>query len=159
MVSNSGGAFLRPQTATRIGWNIGPALIPIPRRPRAERLPATGDRRGHPPAAGQQLARSARTLQAPAPHRLSAESARRIIWRKLVGEKEVGHRQHVAQQADALANQRRDLRAAVSRRAASATRPSAHHGQQPLGQLLDRQGADVLGVEPDGFGIEGILLA
>src|ERR1700751_4242600 len=27
-VSNNGGAFLRPQTATRIGWNIWPGLIP-----------------------------------------------------------------------------------------------------------------------------------
>ena len=28
MVSKSGGAFLRPQMATRIGWNIGPAFRP-----------------------------------------------------------------------------------------------------------------------------------
>ena len=28
MVSKSGGAFLRPQTATRMGWNMGPALRP-----------------------------------------------------------------------------------------------------------------------------------
>ena len=28
-VSNNGGAFLRPQTATRIGWNICPAFTPI----------------------------------------------------------------------------------------------------------------------------------
>ena len=27
-VPNSGGAFLRPQTATRMGWNIWPALMP-----------------------------------------------------------------------------------------------------------------------------------
>src|ERR1700691_5728156 len=27
-VSNSGGAFFRPQTATRIGWNICPAFNP-----------------------------------------------------------------------------------------------------------------------------------
>src|SRR5581483_10593567 len=27
-VSNNGGAFLRPHTATRTGWNIWPALIP-----------------------------------------------------------------------------------------------------------------------------------
>ena len=27
-VSNKGGAFFRPQTATRMGWNICPALMP-----------------------------------------------------------------------------------------------------------------------------------
>src|SRR6266568_1010845 len=41
MVSKSGGAFLRPQTATRMGWNIGPAFTP--RRSAAPRRADSSD--------------------------------------------------------------------------------------------------------------------
>ena len=76
-----------------------------------------------------------------------------LVRRQLRGEEKIGGREHVAQQADALADERRDARhgGLVHRDA----RP-AHHRQQFPGELLGRHGANGLGVEPHRFGIERV---
>ena len=87
MVSKSGGAFLRPQTATRMGWNIGPAFSPrrsaAARRADFERCVIEG--RG-----GQQLTGFGENPAGQRRIALLRNQLQAIIRRKLRGEKEVG---------------------------------------------------------------------
>ena len=78
----------------------------------------------------------------------------RVVGRELVEEEEVGGGDGIAQQLDALADERRDGEQLLRRWRRS--RPGRRRAGVAA-ELLDGQGADVLGVEPDGFGIEGIV--
>ena len=95
-VPNSGGAVLRPHTATRTGSNIWPALTPRSRgrgaqgrfQPVVRKL-----RRGE---------RFARLFEHPQRHRRVAflgDEFGGIVGRELCREEEIGHREHVVQQA------------------------------------------------------------
>ena len=104
-VSNSGGAVLRPHTATRIGWNIWPALMPSSSA--AARRAAS-----RPSWVNSAAARTSRALlEHPPGHRgvaLLGDQLGGVVGRQFVGEEEIGRGQHIAQQLDALLDQRRD---------------------------------------------------
>ena len=76
-----------------------------------------------------------------------------VVGRKLVREEEVGHGLHVAQELHALLNERRDLAELVAGR-----EPAADEGQQLARQFVRRQGTDVLGIQPERLGVEGVFL-
>ena len=99
MVSKSGGAFLRPQTATRMGWNMGPAFRPSVAAACAQRLvQRIVVERG----CGQNLLRSAARIAAGriAGDRLfCGNQLGRIVGRKLVDEEKVGGGDGIAQAA------------------------------------------------------------
>ncbi len=75
------------------------------------------------------------------------------IGREFVGEEEVGGGEHVVEKADALADERRDFRHFLR---LDGIAGGEDDREQPCCQNFDRQGADVFGVQPDGFGIEGV---
>ncbi len=75
------------------------------------------------------------------------------IGREFVGEEEIGGCQHVIQEADALADERRDLRHFLRLDGITGIE---NERQQPFRKFFDGQRADVFGVQPDGFGIEGV---
>ena len=96
-VSNSGGAFLRPHTATRMGWNIWPALI-------FSSLGAGAQARRPGPswvnsAVGQNFARACERRQRHGAIALLRNQLGRIVGRQFVDEEEIGDRGHVAQQS------------------------------------------------------------
>jgi hypothetical protein len=74
-----------------------------------------------------------------------------VVGRELIDEEEIGGGDGIAQELDAFADERGDgfdllgrgMKAGLLEKRRKAT-----------AQLFDRQGADVLGVEPDGFGIK-----
>ena len=150
-VSNSGGAFLRPQTATRMGWNICPGLNSQLLSSGAESLI---QRIVFELDVGQHIARAREDLQRHRHVSLLRDEFGGIVGRQLIDEEEVGGGEHVAQQLDALANQRRDLQHLFRRDVETG---AAHDGQQAGAQVLYRQAANVLGVEPERLGIEGLF--
>ena len=76
-----------------------------------------------------------------------------VVGRQLVGEEEVGDGLHVAQELHALLNEGRDLASEIGREAGR-----RDEGQQFARQFVRGQGTDVLGVEPEGLGVEGVFL-
>ena len=74
-----------------------------------------------------------------------------VVGRELE-EEEVCGGDGIAQQLDALANERGDGKELFGR----SSKPACfEEGLECSGELLDGQGADMLGVEPDGLGVEG----
>ena len=152
-VANSGGAFLRPHTATRMGWNIWPALMP--RALAAERsvfqrvvreLGRGRAPRGRVPAPA-----------APWPRRLSAGSARRCRTAATASTKKKS-----ATVSTSRSNLMRSCISGVIRsilaRSTSKARGLARTAASRSRQFLHRQRADVLGIQPHRLGIEGIFL-
>ena len=80
--------------------------------------------------------------------------ARRIVGRELRQEEKVGGRDSVSQQLDSFANERRDGEDFFR---LGSNPACVKNGAMQRAELVDRQGADMLGVEPDGLWIEGIL--
>src|SRR6185437_1309223 len=78
-----------------------------------------------------------------------------VVGRELIEEEEICSRDGVAQQLDALANERGDG-AELFRGGMKAG--LVEEGLQLAAEVLDEHGADVLGVEPDGFRIKGIFI-
>ncbi len=75
----------------------------------------------------------------------------RVVRRELGHEEEIGGGDGIAQELDALADERRDgeqLFRGVDQAGL------LEEGLELAAELVDGQGADVLGVEPDGLGIE-----
>src|ERR1039457_5755379 len=80
---------------------------------------------------------------------------RRVIRRELRQKKEVGGRDGVAQQLDAFADERRHGQQLFVRRMETVL---LEEGLDAAAELLHRQSPNMLGVEPQGLGIEGVFL-
>ncbi len=80
----------------------------------------------------------------------------RVVGGELGEKEEVGGGNGIAQQLDALANERRDGEQLFRRGLKAGL---LEEGLEAGAELLDGQGADMLGVEPDGLGIEGVFFA
>src|SRR5438270_3999136 len=78
----------------------------------------------------------------------------RIIGQQLIDKEKICGGQDVTQQLDSFADQGSNLQ--HSFRLDFETN-FAHHRQQFLAQILNWQSADVLGVQPNGLGIEGLF--
>ncbi len=152
MVSKSGGAFLRPQTATRMGWNMGPALRPSEAAACAqclvERIVIESGRGKDLPGVLEDAAGQGGIA-------LLRNQLGRVVGRELGDKEKVGGGDGIAQQLDALADERGDGEELFGRGMEAGL---LEERLQFAAELLDGQGADVLGVEPDGLGIEGIFL-
>ena len=127
-VSNSGGASLRPHTATRMGWNIWPALIfnsAAPARKAASRAACVN-------STWERIAAGA--VESGPGHGGVAflrDQPGGIVRRQLVEEKEIGDLRDLAQQLNALLNQRSDaphLADVTPRVRRAAVGPPAHPG-------------------------------
>ena len=153
MVSKSGGAFLRPQTATRMGWNMGPALRPSEAAACAqcliERVVIERRRGKHLPG----LLKDAAGKRGIA---LLRDQFGRVIRGKLVDKEKIGGGDSIAKQLDALANQRGDGEEPFGRRMEAGP---LEERLQFAAELLDGKGADVFSVQPYGLGIERIFLS
>ena len=75
-----------------------------------------------------------------------------VVGREFVEEEEVGGGGGFAEQLDALADERGDGENFFWRGLEAGLR---EEGRELAAELVDGQGADVLGVEPDGFGSNG----
>ena len=77
-----------------------------------------------------------------------------IVGRQLIDEEKIGSGKHVAQQSDALADERSNAKHLFRRDAESSL---AHDRQQALAQVFDSKAANVFGVEPQRLGIESFF--
>ena len=151
-VSNSGGAFLRPQTATRIGWNICPGLIP-------NRVPSRGPQRlvqgivFEFDVPGRLCCAFCSDFSAPWPRLPFAESVPPDRRAAVDPKKEVGDGQDIAQQLDAFADQRRDLQHPSGDREARL----ANQGSSRCAQFFVAKAPDVLRVQPDRLRVESVF--
>src|SRR5580658_8924299 len=79
-----------------------------------------------------------------------------IVGCELIDEEEIGGRDSIAQQLDALANERSDGEKLVWRGLEASL---FEEGLDAAAEFVDGQGADMLGVEPDSLGIERVNVA
>ncbi len=78
-----------------------------------------------------------------------------VVGRQLIDEEEIGGGEHLAQQLDALTDERGDSKHSLGRD----VEPSfAHDWQQALAQVFDAQSSNVFRVEPERFGIESVFM-
>ena len=77
-----------------------------------------------------------------------------VVGSELGEEEEVGGGDGIAQELDALADERGDGEE-LFRRGMEAS--LLKEGLEVVGELVDRQGADVLGVQPDGLWVKRIF--
>ncbi len=78
-----------------------------------------------------------------------------VVGRELVEEEEVGGGGGIAEELDALADERGDGEYFFWRSLKAGLR---EEGLDAAAELLDGQGADMLGVEPDGLRVERVFL-
>ncbi len=78
-----------------------------------------------------------------------------VVGGELIEEEEVGGGDGFAEELDALADERGDGEEFFGRWIKACL---VEEGLELTAELVDGQGADVLGVEPDGFGVEGVVV-
>ncbi len=87
---------------------------------------------------------------------LGGDQLGRVVGGEVLQKEEVGGPDGIAQQLDALANERSDGEQFLGRGAEAGL---LEEGLEAGAELLDGQGADVFGIEPDGFGVEWVFLS
>ena len=135
-VSNKGGAFFLPHTATRMGWNIWPGFdFQLLRHRRAGRH---RERRGVKSAVAKKFARALQARPAPGRGRPSAESAQRD--RTAGVRRKRRNRRPCSTSRNSL--MRSWISGAICLHLRRCPRP-AHEGHQLLRQLFYRQASRI----------------
>src|SRR5580693_9271440 len=77
-----------------------------------------------------------------------------VVVRKLIHQEKIGGGENVAQKLDALADERRDSEHLLRRNWKSS---GVDNREQPRAEFADGKPADVLSVQPDGFGVKRFI--